>query len=329
MGLIGPSGSGKSMTLQCIAGLVQPDEGRIVLGDRVLFDSERGINLPCHERRIGYLFQNYALFPKMTVEENIGFGLYKLPPSKRVEIVRQMIYQVHLDGFAKYYPSQLSGGQQQRVALARALAVNPQALLLDEPFSALDEHLRMQMTRDLSALLESYQGATILVTHNSEEAYRICHELVMLHEGQIEMKGPKTKFFSSPNSLIAAQMSGFRNVSSAFLTETGEIHARNWGISLTSQPAVQSDIKYVCIHAHHIRLAKEADRINVFQVWMAFVSETPFKMTLFLSFREHSTESMGDQLEWEVSPDLWQTLSSMPLPWKITLDPEHLIVLVR
>ncbi|MFR5131354.1 MAG: sulfate/molybdate ABC transporter ATP-binding protein [Terrisporobacter sp.] len=142
LGFLGESGCGKSMTLKCIAGIVKPDRGRIVLNGRVLFDSEKKINLPPQERRVGYLFQNYALFPHMTTKENIEIGLSNLSKDEKDKVVKEHLTKMKLEGFENRYPHQLSGGQQQRIAFARALACNPEILLLDEPFSALDNHLK-------------------------------------------------------------------------------------------------------------------------------------------------------------------------------------------
>ncbi|MGH2413649.1 MAG: molybdate ABC transporter permease subunit, partial [Microcystaceae cyanobacterium] len=173
LGLLGASGAGKSMILRCIAGLEKPDKGRIVLNGRVLFDSQRGINLPSCDRHIGFLWQNYALFPHLTVADNIAFGLSQ---GKSAACAKQQVesylVSMQLQGLSRRYPHELSGGQQQRVALARALASNPEALLLDEPFSALDTHLRDRVEKLLIATVKQYQGVTLFVTHNLEEAYR-------------------------------------------------------------------------------------------------------------------------------------------------------------
>src|SRR3984893_10810714 len=185
LGLLGPSGSGKTMTLRAIAGLEKPDRGRIVLHGRVLFDPERGVNVPARERRIGLLFQNYALFPHLTVAENIAFGLHRVPEPERVRRVERQLAAAHLENLASRYPASLSGGEHKRVALARALAVEPAALLLDEPFSALDTHLRGALERQLRETLASYRGSTVFVSHNLEEAYRVCEKLVVLSKGSV------------------------------------------------------------------------------------------------------------------------------------------------
>ncbi len=344
MGLLGASGSGKSMTLRCIAGLVKPDEGRIVLNGRVLFDSSQGINLPSHERKVGLVFQNYALFPNMTVEENIGFALNQLDRSCRHELVQRMIKMVKLEDLGRRYPSELSGGQQQRVALARALAVEPQALLLDEPFSALDEDLRIHMTRQLQDLLANYHGATIFVTHNMEEAYRICQQMVVVINGKVEMQGNKAVLFRNPPSLASAQLTGCRNFSAvtidaaavgtaadeaAVKTKPFELIASDWGIRLKAATLPLNKIKFIGLRAHCIRLATAQDLANVFNVWPSYTSETPFRMTVFLTLERQPTEPGDYHLQWEVSKEKWLQIQNIPLPWQVFLDPYQLMYLDR
>jgi molybdate transport system permease protein len=185
LGLLGPSGSGKTMVLRAIAGLETPDRGRIALDGRVLFDSEKRINMPARERRVGLLFQNYALFPHLTVAKNIAFGLRGITETETAQRVAKQIATAHLDGLEERFPVTLSGGEQQRVALARALAIEPPALLLDEPFSALDTHLRVALERQLREMLATYNGSTLFVSHNLEEAYRVCEKLVVLVNGSV------------------------------------------------------------------------------------------------------------------------------------------------
>src|SRR5216117_4369198 len=153
IGLFGPSGAGKTLTLQCLAGLMRPDAGRIVVGDRVFFDAAAGVDLPPQARRIGYVFQGYALFPHLTVVKNIGFGLSDRSRGERARRSAEVIERLGLGGFERRYPRELSGGQRQRVALGRALAIDPALLLLDEPLSALDAPLRRALRDELRALL--------------------------------------------------------------------------------------------------------------------------------------------------------------------------------
>ena len=175
-GILGASGCGKSMTLRCIAGILKPDAGRIELDGRVFFDSEKKINLKPQQRHVGLLFQNYALFPNMTVWQNLMAALlpYEKEKSRAASSVRLVIKKFALDGLEKRKPGQLSGGQQQRVALARIFLSKPQVLLLDEPFSALDDFLKWKLELELSDLLEEFSGSTLFVSHSREEIYRLC-----------------------------------------------------------------------------------------------------------------------------------------------------------
>ncbi|WP_051188414.1 sulfate/molybdate ABC transporter ATP-binding protein [Proteocatella sphenisci] len=183
LGLFGASGSGKSMTLKCIAGIETPDEGIISLGERVLFDSANKINLRPQQRKIGYLFQSYALFPNMTVRENIIAGIRD--KKKRDIIFEKSIESFSLQGMEKKYPYQLSGGQQQRVALARVIASQPDLLLLDEPMSALDEELRINTEKEIEKVMDESKG-TIFVSHSRKEVFRLCDEIAFVKSGKID-----------------------------------------------------------------------------------------------------------------------------------------------
>ena len=214
-GLLGASGCGKSLTLQCIAGIQRPDRGRIVLDGTVLFDSEHRIDLPPQQRRVGYLFQQYALFPTMTVVQNIRCGAHTLPKAEREAVTREMIALLHLEGLESLRPAQLSGGQAQRVALARMLAARPRLLLLDEPFSALDAHLRDQLQPQLRTLLQQVGRQTVLVTHSRDEAYRLCSRLCILEGGTAVRTGPTKAVFADPQSVAAARLTGCKNLAEA------------------------------------------------------------------------------------------------------------------
>ena len=183
-GLRGASGSGKSMTLKCIAGIETPDQGRIVLNGRVLFDSEKKINVPIQKRNVGYMFQSYALFPNMNVYENISVGL-RARKVKDVDIVVQKVMQqFRVFELASRYPKQLSGGQRQRVALARLMAYEPDVLLLDEPFSALDEDLKEDLLQELKSELQ-ISKPVIFVSHDKEEVNELCDLKYKIKQGEI------------------------------------------------------------------------------------------------------------------------------------------------
>ena len=195
--ILGASGCGKSMTLRCIAVIVRPDEGRIALDGRVLFDSAQGIDLPPQQRNVGLLFQNYALFPNMTVEQNILCALKKeKDPAARRAACAEALRAMRLEELAKRLPGALSGGQQQRAALARILAAKPRILMLDEPFSALDSYLREEVEGEVGSLLAGFAGTALLVTHNRDEAYRLCREMIVMDSGEVLRAGTTKEVFA-------------------------------------------------------------------------------------------------------------------------------------
>ena len=263
LALLGPSGCGKSMTLKCIAGIATPDEGRIVLNGRVLFDSEAGVNLRPQERRVGYLFQNYALFPNMTVEQNIAVGVLDKGKEECAQTVARQVAAFRLDGLQKKRPAQLSGGQQQRVALARIMASEPELLLLDEPFSALDGYLRWQLELELTDTLRAFPGGTVYVSHNRDEVYRMCDSVCVISQGRSEQKLSVPELFATPTSLPAALISGCKNVSRARVLgaagdgEKGDgardavLACEEWGVELRTSLPVPADAAFVGLRAHY------------------------------------------------------------------------------
>ena len=183
LALFGASGAGKSMTLKCIAGIEKPDRGVIQLNDRVLFDSNKNINLPPQKRHVGYLFQDYALFPDMTVSGNILSAMRKLPKAEREQKLSDLIKRFQLNGLEKRRPELLSGGEKQRVALARIFASSPEVLLLDEPFSSLDTLLKLQLIPYIREIITDFGGETIMVSHDIEEVRQLCPKLITITDG--------------------------------------------------------------------------------------------------------------------------------------------------
>jgi len=210
--LFGPSGAGKTLTLQCLAGLIHPDAGRIVVDDRVLFDAAAGVNLPPQQRRVGYVFQGYALFPHLTVAENVGFGLRDRPRAVRDTRVADVIARLDLGGLERRRPSELSGGQRQRVALGRALAIDPALLLLDEPLSALDAPLRRALRDELRSILSGWGTAAVVVTHDFTEAYRLADRIIVYESGRVIQAAPRAELLWQPASEAVARVMGLRNV---------------------------------------------------------------------------------------------------------------------
>jgi molybdate ABC transporter permease protein len=335
LGILGGSGAGKSLLLRCIAGVETPTQGKITLNGRSLFDSEQQINLPSHRRNIGLVFQNYALFPHLTIAQNVEFGLQKLSKAERSRRVAQQLALVQLHELGERYPHQLSGGQQQRVALARALATEPEALLLDEPFSALDTYLRSQLERQLIQRLSSYPGVTLFVTHNLEEAYRACENLIVLSGGNAIASGAKHHIFEHPPTVRVAQLTGCKNFSRAVVSadfqEIQRVEAIDWGITVQVAEAIPAALSNIGIRAHQIRIAPifnpASAQANTFPGWLAATSETPHRMTLYLKFNAAPTHAQDYQVQAEVFKDSWTAIKDQPLPWAIQLDPLHLILM--
>jgi molybdate ABC transporter permease protein len=327
LGLLGASGSGKSMTLRSIAGLDVPDQGRIVLNGRVLFDSESGVRLSPAERRIGMVFQDYALFPHLTAKENIAFGLDRRPPEERERLVQEWARVLRIEGLLDRYPAELSGGQRQRVALARALVLEPEALLLDEPFSALDPHLRRHLEEQLNAILGYYRGVTVFVTHDRDEAYRFCQDLVVLSEGQVAAAGPKREIFERPQSLAVARLTGCKNFAAIVREGHQHIRAAEWGCTLRVAEPVPENAAYVGIRAHHFRFEENGPAENSFPCWLMGSVESPFEITLYLRLNAPPRDGDAPQMEAEVSHSAWAELSVQPQPWHVRLDPARLLLL--
>ncbi len=328
LGLLGASGAGKSLILRCIAGLETPDQGRIVLNGKVLFDSQGGINLPSRDRQVGFLFQNYALFPHLTVAQNIAFGMPR--ELSKLAIKQQVAAQlaaVQLAGLGNRYPHQLSGGQQQRVALARALASQPEVLLLDEPFSASDTYLRHQLEKFLLANLTTYQGATLFVTHNLEEAYRICSNLLVVEEGKIAARGSKHEIFEHPPSKNVATVTGCKNFSAAVAVAPQEVFATDWQCFLKVVEPISPNLSYIGIRAHQLIFTQDANLENTFPCWLTATSETQHRMTLYLKLNQPPQNLQDYHLQAEIFKEKWATLKDLPFPWYIQLHPLRVILL--
>ena len=216
--ILGPSGAGKTLTLRAIAGLLRPHAGRIALGERTLFDADQGVDTPARRRRIGYVFQEYALFPHLSVRDNLAFGLAGTPRAQSQARVAEMVALLGLGGLEERKPAELSGGQRQRVAVGRALAPSPDLLLLDEPFSALDVPARLALAEEFQALQERVGVPALLVTHDVAEAYALAQRLVVLDGGRVLQAGRREEVFEAPASAGVARLVGFRNIFDGVVT---------------------------------------------------------------------------------------------------------------
>lgn len=313
-GILGASGCGKSMTLRCIAGIVRPDEGRIELDGTVFFDSEKKIDLKPQKRQVGLLFQNYALFPNMTVCQNLMMGLKaREKDRKKAEIlVKKMTRRFSLEGLEGHRPHQLSGGQQQRAALARILLSRPRLLMLDEPFSALDGYLRWNLELELTEVLKEYECGTLFVSHSRDEIYRICDQVCVMEGGKSGPVIPVKQLFEAPVSKAAALLSGCKNYSRARPAGEGKVFAVDWGVTLAYEKEAPEGFRHVGIRSHylHLVLSGEAKRWeNVFRCRVKKVIEDVFSMVIILcpaGLEQPDRGNQGEKIRLEAPKETWE-----------------------
>ena len=322
MGILGASGSGKSMTLRSIAGIETPDRGKIIINGKTVFDSEKKINLKPQERHVGYLFQNYALFPTMTVRENIGCG-FRGEKKEKAAKIDDFIKRYRLDGLEKRYPSQLSGGQQQRVALARMMIGEPEVILLDEPFSALDGYLKDVLQKDMQEFLEEYSGDMMMVTHSRDEAFRFCRELMLLKEGRTLISGNTRELFEQPQLLDAAQLTGCKNFSRIERLDDYHVWALDWDIQLRTMQKVSREDNYIGIRGHWLKpVSKKGE--NCLPVRIEEYMEGTFEHQYFV---KNARSEEGNAIWWMKAKESFEEDPYEGVPQYLYLPPEHLMLL--
>ena len=272
MGLLGASGSGKSLTLKCIAGIEKPDKGRIILNYRVLFDSEKKINISPKDRKIGYLFQDYALFPNMNVYENIKVGIRE--GENFDKLIMEKLEEMRISHLKDKKINEISGGEKQRVALARLLINKPEIILLDEPFSALDDYLKSKIELEVAEVLRNYKIPTILVSHSREEVYRLCNEICVMSNGKSEDLMNKKELFKNPKTFSSCLISGCKNFSKIEKISENRLRALDWNIELETSDTILEEHKILGIRAHLIELEKSDE--NSFAVEVERVVEDVF-----------------------------------------------------
>ena len=292
---LGPSGCGKTTTLRTITGFIEPVSGTVSVNNQDI------THVPIEKRNIGIVFQSYALFPTMTVYDNIAFGL-KLKKLKKPEIdqkVREIARKVDLsDEQLKKAVSQLSGGQQQRVALARIMVNQPQLLMLDEPFSALDSHLRLRLQMEMKELLNSFGRDVLMVTHSRDEAYHMCSEIAVMDMGSIKTVKETKALFADPESICAASLTGCKNIAKAEKVGDCEVNVPEWGIHLTTAQPVRDNVVAVGIRAHYFNTKAQQNRAPVVYVGEM---EEPFEVSV--RFRWANQRPDTEPLLWRVSKD--------------------------
>lgn len=313
LALLGASGCGKSLTLKCIAGIEKPDCGKIIVDGITLFDSEKHINLSPQERRTGLMFQNYALFPNMTVLQNLQTGTRREKnKALRDNAIKNVLETFGLTEYTHHYPHQLSGGQQQRIALARILVSSPRILLLDEPFSALDSHLRFRLEQEVHHVIENFGKTVILVSHDRDEVYRMSDRIAIMDCGKIQAVGTKKEVFQNPQTSRGALLTGCKNISAVSVLSPNsfseskitssekkmQVFAKDWGISLTI-PATKPTITFIGIRMHDIKLGSGE---NSFRCQVIEEIENPFSYTIMLKPLGTKTST---PLGFELSKEEW------------------------
>ena len=326
IGILGASGCGKSMTLKCIAGIETPDAGRIAVEDRALFDSDSRIDLKPQKRNAGYLFQNYALFPTMTVEKNIGAGLKgnRIAKEKRV---KEMVRKFRLEGLEKQLPGQLSGGQQQRVALARIMAYEPDVILLDEPFSALDMFLKDQLQREMVNMLEDYEGTVIMVSHDRDEIYRFSEELLIMDQGKIVAAGPTKEVFRNPENKTAARLTGCKNFSRIRKLGEETVEAVDWNLVLHVERTVPEDAEYMGYRAHDFIPVWGERGENMLKFDPVSSASLPFEQNYYI--RSGEKADADEVICWFVQRDELQQLKEKGKPDYLKIEEEKILFLRR
>ncbi len=317
--LLGASGCGKSFTLKCIAGIEKPDSGHIELDGRVLYDSEKHINLPPQKRQVGYLFQNYALFPNMTVRQNILCGLHREKErTLRDRKVKEIVETMQLGGLENHKPAQLSGGQQQRVALARIMVNEPKLLMLDEPFSALDAHLRDALKIEMRDMLHIFGKEVLMVTHSREEAYNMSSRIAVMDKGRLLTIKDTKELFADPGSIPGALLTGCKNIAAAQKTGEYEVTVPEWGLRLQTAKPVQDNLCAVGIRAHYFNPSAKQNR---FPVCYVQEMEEPFEFILQFRYADQSPDS----------PPIWWRLPKdkkpQQFPGEMGIAPANILLL--
>lgn len=323
IGILGASGCGKSMTLKLLAGIVKPEKGCIQMGDTLWFDSKQKINVKPQKRKIGYLFQNYALFPTMTVAENIGAGLRGRKTQKRRR-VEEIMEKFQLTSLAERLPGELSGGQQQRTALARIMVCEPDVILLDEPFSALDVFLKDQMQKELEELLQDYKGMVILVSHSRDEIYRFCQELLVMDQGRCVVYGKTREIFAEPIYREAAKLTGCKNIADIRRLDAHRMEVADWGICLSVEQEIPKDITCVGYRAHDFVPVWGERKKNCLKVNVKRMAEMPFEYNYYLL---PEGNEQGVTISWFVQKEKHQQLERKGLPDYLEIQEECLMLL--
>ena len=317
IGILGGSGAGKSMILKMLAGIEKPDKGYIKLDDQLLFDSEKKIDIKPKDRHIGYCFQNYALFPNLTVYENIVIGLSK---SERAD-ADKYLEKFELTKIKDSKPNKISGGQAARVAMARILIRKPKALLFDEAFSALDIYLRDHIQEEIASILDDFDGSAVFVSHSRDEIYRLCESMIVIDSGKITNLGNTKEIFKNPKTKNAAILTGCKNISDIRYISDNTIEAIDWGIKFKFLKELPKDINAIGIRAHEFVPVWEETGTNLIEFKLKSRAKLPFEDNYYL----YTNGSLD--ITWLVQKDIKEKIDSRGLPKFLQIDEENILLL--
>lgn len=333
IGILGASGSGKSMTLRSIAGIGDVDSGRIELNGRLIYDSAGKICLRPQQRNVGYMFQNYALFPTMNVLRNVMAGLRGKPSVNRGKAM-EMLARFGLDGLEKRLPGELSGGQQQRVALARIMVTEPDVILLDEPFSALDGHLRDRMQAELTEMLRDYRGQVLMVSHNRDELYRFSEELFVLKDGRILRHDRTSEVFRDPRNIEAARLTGCRSFTDAEVIDEHTADALTWGVRLHCGREIPANIRHIGYGSRYFEPLWGERQENCIRFVPLRVDDLPFERNYYILPERNQPDPRTDagldydgMLCWLVQGEERKLIEERGMPDFLKMKEEHLLFL--
>lgn len=298
--LLGASGSGKTLTLKCIAGIEKPDKGKIVIDGITFFDSDKNINLEPGKRKVGFLFQNYALFPNMTIRENLSCVISKEDRDKKNELIAKISQNYEIGDLLDAYPDSLSGGQKQRVALARIMLTSPNILLLDEPFSALDSHLKFKIEQDLHERINKFGKTVILVSHDRDEVYRLSDTTAIVDNGNVLEFGKTKDVFDKPKQLKTALLTGCKNVSEIIKIDENHVKATAWGMVFECDK--YEGITHVGVRMHDISIDEKGTLCEVISK-----TENPFSFVIGLRKKDDDADEI---FYMEISKEEWTKKSA-------------------
>ena len=322
--ILGASGCGKSMTLKCIAGIEKPDRGIIRQDGRVLFDSTAKINVPARLRNVGYLFQDYALFPNMTVRKNILCAM----SSKDEKLFKELCERFFISELTEHYPWQLSGGQKQRVALARMFAANPETVLLDEPFSALDSFLKWQLEQELLSVFESYDKPFLYVSHDRNEVYRLADNIAVMEKGSIVETAPKEMLFKHPKTLASTILTGCKNFTHVDKIEDYVLYAGDWGVRIKCDEKITENIRCAGYRAHYFTVTDTMQEYNCMECEILKVIKDTFSVILVLKGKDVNVNSEWSVIRYELPYDEWENVQKNEKLY-LLIDVNKLIMLEK